>query len=183
MDLGIVADDANELEMRLLQASSQCDIIITSGGVSVGSADHVKAVLSRLGQVVFGRLNMKPGKPTTFATIKRTEGSGTCLVFGLPGNPVSCLVTKTLLVDPAVNRMCGAPDTVSCLAPEVLVNFSCESKAIPLDEERPEYHRVRVVYDKSANGGRGGYTAYSTGNQRSSRLLSMRQANALVCLV
>lgn len=77
----------------------------------MGDADLVKPMLEKLGTVHFGRLNMKPGKPTTFATLARTaDGSspqGKVLFFGLPGNPVSCLVTKSLLIDPALKKLQG----------------------------------------------------------------------------
>ena len=125
---------------------------------------------------------MKPGKPTTFATVSRSDNRR-CLVFGLPGNPVSCLVTKTLLVDPAISRMSGAESDTASVAPEIQVSLSAEFSRLALDEERPEYHRVRVHYDKRANRGTGGYVAHSTGPQRSSRLMSLTRANALVCLV
>lgn len=125
---------------------------------------------------------MKPGKPTTFAIVPRSDNRH-CLVFGLPGNPVSCLVTKTLLVDPAIRRLSGSPDDISSMAPEIQVSLSAQSSKLALDDERPEYHRVTVAYDKQANSGRGGYVACSTGVQRSSRLMSLRRANALVCLV
>jgi gephyrin len=75
----------------------------------MGDSDLVKPMLEKLGQVHFGRVNMKPGKPATFATLKRSTGDaeGTVLFFGLPGNPVSCLVTKSLFVDPALRRLQG----------------------------------------------------------------------------
>jgi gephyrin len=79
---------------------------------------------------------MKPGKPSTFATIPR-KGGGCCAFFGLPGNPVSCLVTKGLLIDPALKRMQGMESDV-CMHPEIRV---CLNQNLKLDPERPEYHR------------------------------------------
>ena len=78
----------------------------------MGDSDLVKPMLEKLGTVHFGRVNMKPGKPATFATLKKSAGStgdaeGVVLFFGLPGNPVSCLVTKSLFVDPALRRLQG----------------------------------------------------------------------------
>lgn len=75
----------------------------------MGDADLVKPMLEKLGTVHFGRVNMKPGKPATFATLNRTAAgsSGRVLFFGLPGNPVSCLVTKSLFIDPALKRLQG----------------------------------------------------------------------------
>ena len=74
----------------------------------MGDADLVKPMLEKLGKVHFGRVNMKPGKPATFATLERPDGQGTVLFFGLPGNPVSCLVTKALFIDPALKRLQGS---------------------------------------------------------------------------
>jgi gephyrin len=111
VDLGIVCDSEADLQQTLIDAASRCDVVVTSGGVSMGEADLVKPMLEKLGTVHFGRLNMKPGKPTTFATLKRTNattGNGSeVLFFGLPGNPVSCLVTKSLLIDPALRKIQG----------------------------------------------------------------------------
>ena len=77
----------------------------------MGDADLVKPMLEKLGTVHFGRLNMKPGKPTTFATLNRpandSQSYGKVLFFGLPGNPVSCLVTKSLFIDPALKKLQG----------------------------------------------------------------------------
>lgn len=77
----------------------------------MGDADLVKPMLEKLGTVHFGRLNMKPGKPTTFATLNRqvndSQSHGKVLFFGLPGNPVSCLVTKSLFIDPALKKLQG----------------------------------------------------------------------------
>ena len=171
IDLGIVKDVKSELADKLKDAASNCDIVVTSGGVSMGDADYVKPVLASLGTIHFGRLNMKPGKPTTFATI---ESNGKkVLFFGLPGNPVSCLVTKSLMIDPAVKFMTGLPSE-SCMHPQLKAKLE---DSLTLDPERPEYHRAIITFDEN-----GVAKARSTGNQRSSRLLSMSLANGLVCL-
>lgn len=174
IDLGIVKDTATSLESTLSAATSKCDVIITSGGVSMGEADLVKPTLEKLGTVHFGRMNMKPGKPTTFAIIPRTGenlSGSSCIVFGLPGNPVSCLVTKSLLIEPCLRRLQGLP-VHQCMPPQIAVTVRSTLK---LDPERPEYHRAHLSTDLIP-------TAESTGNQRSSRLLSMRSSNALLCL-
>eukprot|EP01038_Epipyxis_sp_PR26KG_P013753 gene13753-18445_t len=176
IDFGIAVDDKDHIRNRLLTASHTCDVVITSGGVSMGAADFVKPLLNELGTIHFGRLNMKPGKPTTFATVPHTDGSGkVTLFFGLPGNPVSCLVTKSLFVDPSLKRLQGLTSE-SCLHPQLLVK-TCNSDII-LDPERPEYHRAYL----HVNSETGVVYAESTGNQRSSRLLSMKSANALLFL-
>jgi gephyrin len=178
IDLGIVKDSARDLEAALLSAAERCDVVVTSGGVSMGDADLVKPMLEKLGSVHFGRLNMKPGKPTTFATLKSKRADGqdkTVLFFGLPGNPVSCLVTKTLFIDPAVRRLQGM-DSLSAMHPQVTVQLEAP---LAMDPERPEYHRA-ILDDAGSRGGP--VVARSTGNQRSSRLMSMKSANALLCL-
>jgi gephyrin len=107
----------------------------------MGDADLLKPILEELGTVHFGRLMMKPGKPSTFATIMQ-DGKQK-LFFGLPGNPVSCLVCKALLVDPALKKMQGLDDAL-CMHPQVKVALTSEIK---LDPERPEYHRYFCLID------------------------------------
>jgi gephyrin len=172
VDLGIVRDSVEGLRSRLLQALEQCDVLVTSGGVSMGEADLVKPLLQEIGTVHFGRLRMKPGKPTTFATLD-VNGVQKAF-FALPGNPVSCLVCMTLFVQPALRKMQGIARS-DCLHPEMQVVLKSQ---IRLDKERPEYHRAFVSYDHRRNR----WVAESTGNQMSSRLLSMRSANALLCI-
>ncbi len=115
MDLGIVTDREEPLKTKFMAALSKCDICVMSGGVSMGSKDLVKPLLEELGTVHFGRVRLKPGKPTTFATVqvplsgaqggeKKTKK---CLVFGLPGNPVSALVCFHLFVMSALRKMQG----------------------------------------------------------------------------
>ena len=83
----------------------KCDVLISTGGVSMGIFDLVKPLIEERGQVLFGRINMKPGKPTTFGKIDNT------LIFSLPGNPVSAYVTAHLFVIPALKIMCGNLDS------------------------------------------------------------------------
>ncbi len=180
VDLGIMKDSKEDLKILLLEVSSKCDVIVTSGGVSMGAADFIKPILSEIGTVHFSKLNMKPGKPTTFATFARKDQSrsGKTLFFGLPGNPVSCLVTKTLFVDPALKRLQGLPSDI-CLHPQVTVKLVGETN-IKLDPERAEYHRVNISFSDKM--GENLLVARSTGIQRSSRLLSMKSANGLLIL-
>jgi gephyrin len=116
---------------------------------------------------------MKPGKPLTFATVG-VEGRQR-LVFGLPGNPVSSLVTFYLLVVPAIRKAAGWAD------PNLRRVRARLAQPLTLDRERPEYHRAAITWDDSAGDG-GAFVAVSTGNQASSRLSSMRSANALLAL-
>ncbi|CAG9316696.1 CNX1E [Blepharisma stoltei] len=159
---GIVKDDLDLVKNTLITMSEECEIIITSGGVSMGDRDFVKPILEQEGQVFFGRLNMKPGKPTTFAKLNNA------LAFALPGNPVSCFVCFYLLVRYAIDLISSKPEF-----PIITVNLG--SQEIKLDS-RPEYHRVIVAWDGSE------FKAVTTGSQASSRLLSASKANALLML-
>ena len=128
----------------------------------MGSRDLIKPILARLGTVHFGRINFKPGKPLTFATI------GSTLVFGLPGFPVSSLVTFEVFVRPALRKLQGFPQVHRA---EIAVTL--EHPLTP-DSARLEYQRARVrIVD-------GELRATTTGAQTSSRLLSMVGANALL---
>jgi len=173
LDLGLLSDDKEAMRVSILDAMVSCDVVVSSGGVSMGSADYIKPLLEDLGTVHFGRLNMKPGKPTTFASAKTPQGKD-CFVFGLPGNPVSCLVTARLLIEPALKVLGGVAKS-QCMHPQVDVQLA---KSFQLDPERPEYHRATIEWvSESAC-----FVAHSTGAQQSSRLLSLVGANALVCV-
>lgn len=167
MDLGISGDSQASLEASV-QRGLRADVLLTSGGVSMGDLDLIKPLLEHAGQVHFGRVRMKPGKPITFAT---TDNDGhRCLVFGLPGNPVSSLVTFYLFAVPAIRKLAGHPD------PNLRRVQARLAHALPLDPARPEYHRATLGWDFAQNC----FVAQSTGSQSSSRLLSMRTANALL---
>ena len=173
----IVRDDKTALISAFTKAvtNTACDVLITSGGVSMGDRDMVKSAIEELGgEIRFGRLAMKPGKPCTFATIPRRNTSdvdtGPLLVFALPGNPVSAAVTFELIVAPCLRALSGD------VRPEPR-RILCELEhAIKLDAERAEYHRVTLDWSGVAQLPR----AASTGGQISSRLLSMRSADALL---
>ncbi|RIK37874.1 MAG: molybdopterin molybdenumtransferase MoeA [Chloroflexi bacterium] len=172
VDLGIGRDEQDQLAERIQCGLTSADMLLTTGGVSMGDLDLVKPLLERQGQVHFGRIRMKPGKPVTFATVA-VEGQRT-LVFGLPGNPVSSLVTFYLLAVPALRALAGWPEPNLRRVQAVL------AQPLALDPYRPEYHRATLQWDSTLHGGLGGYRAQSTGNQSSSRLSSLRTANALL---
>jgi len=172
LDLGIATDQLEVITARVARGLREADILLTSGGVSMGDLDFVKPLFEQVGTVHFGRLRMKPGKPCTFATAE-VEGRKR-LLFGLPGNPVSSLVTYYLLVASAIRKLAGWND------PHLRRIQATLEQALPLDSYRPEYHRATAVWDASLQGGQGGYRAMSTGSQVSSRLLSMRTANVLL---
>lgn len=172
VDLGIGRDERADLEARIQQGLATADLLITTGGVSMGDLDLIKPLLEQRGTVHFGRIRMKPGKPLTFATVE--EGGRKTLLFGLPGNPVSGLVTFYLFVAPALRKLAGHRDPYLPRVQAVL------AQPLRLDAYRPEYHRATLAWDAGLHDGKGGYLASSTGSQASSRLLSMRTANALL---
>lgn len=176
IDLGIISDAPGALEETLRSAFRKVDVIITSGGVSMGELDLLKPTIERSlgGTIHFGRVNMKPGKPTTFATVPLKNDAGERVIktiFSLPGNPASAVVTFHLFVLPALHQMSGIRPVG---LPRVRVVLE---EDVRLDRQRPEYHRAFVVVR-----GDGRLYASSTGGQRSSRIGSFKGANALLCL-
>jgi gephyrin len=172
VDLGIARDEQSHLEERVQKGLAEADMLLTSGGVSMGDLDLIQPLLEHAGTVHFGRLRMKPGKPVTFATA--VVNGRKKLIFGLPGNPVSSMVTFYLLAVPALRKFAGWVDPSLRRVQAVL------AQPLALDAYRPEYHRASLRWESTLQGGHGGYLASSTGNQASSRLLSMRTANALL---
>lgn len=179
LDLGIACDEEEELEAKLDKAvSAGVDILLSSGGVSMGDKDFVKHLLERRGTIYFSRVCMKPGKPITFATINvastETRPGKNILAFGLPGNPVSCLVCFYLMAIPAIRHLAGWRD------PRLWRVQARISEPKTLDPLRPEYHRAIIHWEQDNGSGYPGFVAVSTGHQVSSRLLSMKSANALL---
>jgi gephyrin len=170
IDLGIAGDTAESLESHLVSGLSKADIVLTSGGVSMGELDLIQPLLQSRGTIHFGRVLMKPGKPLTFATVQHENKKR--LVFGLPGNPVSSIVTFFLSAAVCIRKMFGYANPQ---LPQVQVKTKTELK---LDPERPEYHRANIAWDFEQNC----FVGTSTGAQASSRLLSMCSANALLLL-
>lgn len=180
VDLGIARDVDAELSTTIQKALNQVDILITTGGVSMGELDLLKPTLvsdAIGGTIHFGRVAMKPGKPTTFVTVpakddgRNANNYGDKVVFALPGNPASASVTFHLFVLPALRKMAGqTPQSL----PRVRVFLD---QAVSLDP-RPEYHRVHIAQDPTT----GALVATSTGGQRSSRVGSIQGANGLLVL-
>jgi molybdopterin molybdotransferase len=164
ISLGIGSDKQEELMAKIAAGLSTCDALITSGGVSMGKLDLIKPILETEGQVHFGLVNMKPGKPLTFATMQGKP------IFALPGFPVSSLVSFELFVRPALLKMSGQRLLLRPRVPVTLV------ETIHGDAWRPEFHRVKLARE------RGIWTARTTGAQSSGRLLSMVGANGLLVL-
>ncbi len=169
IDMGIVPDDAASLEAALRQATECADAVITSGGVSVGEADHTRAVMEKLGEVLFWKLAMRPGRPLA---VGRIESRGhQAILFGLPGNPVAVMVTFYAFVRDALLAMSGA--TASALP----MLRAATTTAMRKRPGRTEYQRG--IVSRSADGR---WQVALTGSQGSGILRSMSLANGLIVL-
>jgi gephyrin len=176
IDLGVAKDKSGALEETLRDALRKVDVVITSGGVSMGELDLLKPTIERSlgGTIHFGRVSMKPGKPTTFATVPVKNNAGdrvTKVIFSLPGNPVSAIVTFHLFVLPSLHYASGITPIG---LPKIIVTLDHDFR---LDPQRAEYHRALLTLKKD-----GFIHAVSTGGQRSSRVGSLKSSNALLCL-
>lgn len=165
LDLGVVRDDPSALEDAFTHAADMADAIITSGGVSVGAADYTRDVLAKLGEVGFWKVAMKPGRPLAFGRL------GKAAFFGLPGNPVSVMVTFYQFVQPALEKLMGttprSPWTVTARTTAVL-------------KKRPgRVEFQRAVLAREADGT---LRVSPTGDQGSGILSSMAQANCFIVL-
>ncbi|MGF1684699.1 bifunctional molybdopterin-guanine dinucleotide biosynthesis adaptor protein MobB/molybdopterin molybdotransferase MoeA [Photobacterium minamisatsumaniensis] len=163
IDLGIIEDNEASLEATLTAASEQADLILSSGGVSVGDADYIKTVLDKLGQINFWRINMRPGRPLAFGQIQTKP------FFGLPGNPVAVMVVFLQFVEPAIRKLQGMTHWEA-----TAFNAIAEEK-LRSRLGRTEYSRG--CYGIDANGR---LTVKSTGQQGSGILRSMSEANCLI---
>ncbi|XP_035224071.1 gephyrin-like [Stegodyphus dumicola] len=170
IDIGIARDTPDDVKSHLMLAFEAADIIISTGGVSMGERDMLKLVLEQdfRAKIHFGRIHMKPGKPTTFSTVVFEDKKK--LVFSLPGNPVSAFVCFYLFVIPCIKKMIGFKQPRHATIKVEL------SQDLQLDE-RPEFQRVYLSSTLD-----GTFLAHSTGAQQSSRLLSMQNADALLVL-
>jgi len=169
IDLGVVRDDPVRLEHAFTQAAQSADAVITSGGVSVGEADFTKAMMKKLGDVVFWKIAMRPGRP--MAVGRLTQGDRSAVLFGLPGNPVAVMVTFLAFVKPALLQMMGVTT-----APPPLVRAQTQ-EVLRKKPGRTEYQRG--IATRNAQGD---LEVVTTGNQGSGVLSSMVQANCLIVL-
>ncbi|NJD86689.1 MAG: molybdopterin molybdotransferase MoeA [Betaproteobacteria bacterium] len=166
LDMGVVRDDPALLEKAFRDASLAADVVITSGGVSVGEADFVKDLLGKLGEVVFWKIAMKPGRPLAYGRIQGAH------FFGLPGNPVSVMVTFYQFVREALLRLMGA-DPVPPF-PSFPARCTAKLRKAP---GRTEFQRGIL-----ARGEDGSWTVAPTGDQGSGILKSMSEANCFIVL-
>jgi len=169
IDMGVVRDDPAALREAFTQAAACADAVITSGGVSVGEADHTKRIMAELGEVLFWKIAMRPGRPMAIGRIG--NGPQPAILFGLPGNPVAVMVTFYAFVRDALLRMAGATPE-----PLPLLRAAC-STALRKKPGRTEYQRG--ILSRADDGH---WQVATTGAQGSGILRSMSQANGMVLL-
>jgi molybdopterin molybdotransferase len=166
IDMGVVRDDPKLLERAFEDAAQAADVVITSGGVSVGEADFVKDLLDRLGEVVFWKIAMKPGRPLAYGRVRGAH------FFGLPGNPVSVMVTFYQFVRDALLKLSGEEP----IAPAPTFKVPCTS-ALKKAPGRTEFQRG--ILSRAADGQ---WSVRATGEQGSGILSSMSEANCFIIL-
>jgi len=169
VDFGVVRDDETALAATLREASDTCDAIITSGGVSMGDYDVVKATLSRIAAMKWMEIAIKPAKPFAFGLLMNSAGRG-IPVFGLPGNPVSSMVSFELLARPALRKMMG--HVGSLLRPAILAIADSELRRSP--DGKVHYQRVHGAF-----GDDGRYHVTAGGAQGSHQLAASAVASAI----
>ncbi len=165
IDLGVVKDTPDAIKDAFIKASQQADIVITSGGVSVGEADYIKPILKELGKTYFWKIRVKPGRPLTFGRI-----NGACF-FGLPGNPVAVMITFLQFVQPAIRYLSSGK-----IKPTITFKAESESE-IYKRPGRTEYQRA--IFKQRDDGS---FTVKRTGKQGSGILTSMSIANCFIVL-
>ncbi|MEC9239592.1 MAG: gephyrin-like molybdotransferase Glp [Pseudomonadota bacterium] len=162
LDLGALPDDPQAINRALETAAEAADVVVTSGGVSVGDADYVRDVVAQAGSLDFWKIALKPGKPLAVGRV------GKALFFGLPGNPVSTIITYLLFVAPTIDRLCGMPDSTPYRLPAIL-------------QETIEHHQGRREYVRGVFGMNDDRVTVSpTGDQSSNRLATFANANCLI---
>ena len=165
IDMGVIKDDRDALEEAFTTAAENADVLITSGGVSVGEADYIKEILIKLGRVDFWKVAIKPGRPLAFGHVRNA------VFFGLPGNPVSVMVTFYEFVTPALRKMIGEDDSGI-----LTLKARCDSR-LKKRPGRVEYQRGILRRDEDGN-----LVVVKTGAQGSGILSSMSQANCFIIL-
>lgn len=165
IDMGVIRDVREDLDKAFTEAASYADVVITSGGVSVGEADYIKEILARLGQVNFWKVAIKPGRPLAFGKLNNAW------FFGLPGNPVSVMVTFYQFVQPALHKL---------MARQYIEPLTTRATCLSKLKKRPgrvEYQRGIMEKDET-----GRLVVHITGAQGSGILSSMSQANCFIIL-
>ncbi|GAW87012.1 molybdopterin molybdotransferase [Bathymodiolus platifrons methanotrophic gill symbiont] len=164
-DLGVIADDKAQIQQSLLQAAQSNDVIITSGGASVGDADYIKQILDEIGQVNFWKLAIKPGKPLAFGCIQN------CYFFGLPGNPISVIATYQQIVTPALRHLTGLTNNQP-----IRLKATCKS---PLFKKPGRQEFQRGILTQTSPGE---FEVTSSGKQGSNIISASSRANCYIVL-
>ena len=165
LEYGVIKDNRQDIENAIDDAASKADALITTGGVSVGEADFVKETLEKIGEVNFWKIAMKPGRPLAYGKIKQ------CHFFGLPGNPVSTMVTFYQFVLPALKKLQGETQNKN-----LVLSLRCTTE-IRKNPGRMEFQRGIMEYDTN-----GELVVRTTGGQGSHILSSMAKANCFIIL-
>lgn len=169
IDLGVIRDTKEAISNAMKNASTRADIVITSGGVSVGEADFIKPMLEQSGEIFFKKLAIKPGRPLTFGNLNKTDQQS--WFFGLPGNPVAVMVTFKQFVEPAINYLASGKQ----IKPISL--YATCNEIIKKKPGRTEY--LRGIFTQKENGE---FEVKRTGKQGSGILMSMSLANCFIKL-
>jgi len=172
IDLGIVNDDPQSLRQAILHAATIADAVITSGGVSVGEADHTRKIMESLGEISFWKLAIKPGRPLAAGWISTDSAANKRIpFFGLPGNPVAAFVTFQSIVAPCLRQLAGDRGSIR---PTVRARLGKDARKAP---GRTEYLRCALVRDAS-----GEWVAEIASSQGAASLKSLTDADGLVVL-
>jgi molybdopterin molybdotransferase len=171
IDMGVVKDEPAALEAAFREAAGCADVIITSGGVSVGEADFIKQLMQQLGEVAFWKIAMKPGRPMAFGRIDADRGESGAWLFGLPGNPVAVMVTFYQFAQPALLKLMGL-DPV----PEFPTFPARCVEDIKKGKGRTEFQRG-ILFQEG-----GEWCVRPTGHQGSGVLSSMAKADCFIVL-
>lgn len=172
LDLGLVRDEPAALQATLESALRDADVVLTSGGVSMGDADYTRDLLTRHGEVAFWKVAMRPGRPFAFGPLRRTGAEGPAWLFALPGNPVAALVTFYAFAQDALWQLAGASRAPT---PRLQARSAAPIRKRP---GRTEFQRA--IVEPAADGS--GWEVRLTGSQGAGILRSMSEANALLVL-
>ena len=170
VDLGLVPDDPAALQATFERAVAEADVVLTSGGVSVGEADHTRDLLARLGEVAFWKVAMRPGRPFAFGPLRRPGAATPTWLFALPGNPVAALVTFYVFAREALLQLAGATPS-----PLPVLQARCTA---PIRKRPGRTEFQRAIVERGTEG----WQVRLTGSQGAGVLRSMSEANALLVL-
>ncbi len=165
LDLGVIEDNPDSIRSTLLDAADRADLVISTGGVSVGEADYIKSVLDDIGDMAFWKIAIKPGRPLTFGRIKNS------LFMGLPGNPVAVMVTFSQFVNPCIQLLSGS-----------VIHYPPRLQAVCTSSLRKNHGRLEIQRGIAVRDEKNQWQVAKTGKQGSGILTSMSKANCFIIL-